>query len=106
MERRNRRRLLALVFGWAAPVGVGTVAGVVARLPSTIPTVEVVAVVISMVAFVVPVLVSAGLAILDSPGMTERLCRVIDSLRGRPPESGTGRRNGRPRPKGKDPTGR
>jgi hypothetical protein len=85
METKTRRRLWALILGWAAPVGVGTVTGVVARLPSTIPTVEVWLVVVSMVAFTIATLVGTVLAVLGSPGMVDGLCRIIDAFRGRPP---------------------
>jgi hypothetical protein len=61
----------------------------------------VVLVVVAMVAFVVPVLVTTLLAVLDNPSMTEALVRIIDALRGRPPAR-TPKRPRRP----KDPTGR
>jgi hypothetical protein len=78
---RVRRRARWLVLGWATPVGAGTIAGIVIRLPDDVSTGTGVVVILAATSFVVPTLLAAVLAVLESPGMTERLVRVINAFR-------------------------
>jgi hypothetical protein len=94
MDSKMRRRRLLVALGWAAPVGVGSVVGVVARLPETMPVGAVIAVAVLIAALIVPILLTSVLVVLDSPGMTERLCRVIDAWR-RTPDPKTERQRSR-----------
>jgi hypothetical protein len=81
----SRRRRLRIVLAWvASTLSAGSALGVVVHTPETLLLGAMIIIVWSTVVLILPLLIWSALSILDSPGMTERLCRLIQVWRGRP----------------------